>query len=101
MDQTNVSESASNNSQSVKMDPKWIGILEAVILFCIMILAVVGNFLVVAVVYRRRELRRTETHIFIVNLSLTDIFVALLCMPFSIAVPNENPSGRTVTNSLL
>ena len=84
MDQTNFSESASNNSQSVKMDPKWIGILEAVILFCIMILAVVGNFLVVAVVYRRRELRRTETHIFIVNLSLTDIFVALLCMPFSI-----------------
>lgn len=84
MDQTNFSESASNNSQSVKMDPKWIGILEAVILFCIMILAVVGNFLVVAVVYRRRELRRTETHMFIVNLSLTDIFVALLCMPFSI-----------------
>ena len=84
MDQTNFSESASNNSQSVKMDPKWIGILEAVILFCIMILAVVGNFLVVAVVYRRRELRRTETHIFIVNLSLTDIFVALLCTPFSI-----------------
>ena len=84
MDQTNFNESASNNSQSVEMDPKWIGILEAVILFCIMILAVGGNFLVVAVVYRRRELRRSETHIFIINLSLTDIFVALLCMPFSI-----------------
>lgn len=83
MDQTNFSESASSNSQSVEMDPKWIGILEAVILFCIMILAVGGNFLVVAVVYRRRELRRTETHIFIVSLSFTDIFVALLCIPFS------------------
>ena len=82
---TNLSDhTAHNNSQPGEMDPKWIGILEAAVLFCIMLLAVVGNFLVIAVVYRRRELRRTETHIFIVNLSLTDISVALLCMPFAI-----------------
>ena len=82
---TNFSDhSARNNSLSGEMDPKWIGILEAGTLLCIMLLALVGNFLVIAVVYRRRELRRTETHIFIVNLSLTDISVALLCMPFSI-----------------
>lgn len=84
MDNNNTSDSAASAFQSSdEMDPTWIGILEASILFCIMLVAIIGNFLVIAVVYRRRELRRTETHIFIVNLSLTDIFVALLCMPFS------------------
>lgn len=81
---TNFSESASNASRLDELDPVWIGIVEAAILFLIMLLAIVGNFLVIAVVYRRRELRRTETHIFIVNLSFTDISVALLCMPFSL-----------------
>ena len=82
--QMNFNDSSSNASHSDEMDPRWVGILEAVILSFIMLLAIVGNFLVIAVVYRRRELRRTETHIFIINLSLTDISVALLCMPFSI-----------------
>ena len=84
MDSNNTSDSAANESHSGnEIDPTWIGILEATVLCLIMLVAIVGNFLVIAVVYRRRELRRTETHIFIVNLSLTDIFVALLCMPFS------------------
>lgn len=82
--ENNTSDSTTSAFQSSgEMDPTWIGILEAAILFFIMLVAIIGNFLVIAVVYRRRELRRTETHIFIVNLSLTDIFVALLCMPFS------------------
>lgn len=80
---TNGTTANATRSES-DMDPMWIGILEASVLFCIMLLAIIGNFLVIAVVYRRRELRRTETHMFIVNLSLTDIFVALLCMPFSL-----------------
>lgn len=66
------------------MDPAWVRFLEAVILFCIMLLAIGGNVLVIAVIYRRPELRKTETHIFMINLSITDICVALLCMPFSI-----------------
>ncbi|XP_068749169.1 melatonin receptor type 1A-like isoform X1 [Montipora capricornis] len=78
---TNISHSGF--SGDIK-DPKWIGILEAVILTFIMMLAILGNLLVIAVIYRRQELRRTETHIFMVNLSITDISVALLCMPFSI-----------------
>lgn len=84
--ENNTSDSTASASQSGQneMDPKWIGILEAAILFFIMLMAIIGNFLVIAVVYRRRDLRRTETHIFIVNLSLTDISVALLCMPFSL-----------------
>ena len=84
MDNSTSGITANVSQSSDEMDPKWIGILEASILFFIMLLAITGNFLVIAVVYRRRELRRTETHIFIVNLSLTDIFVALLCMPFSL-----------------
>jgi len=84
MANNNTRDSAANVSHSGnEIDPAWIGILEATILFLVMLVAIIGNFLVIAVVYRRRELRRTETHIFIVNLSLTDIFVALLCMPFS------------------
>lgn len=85
MNQSFSRDSSRNLSQTMEeMDPQWIGILEALILFFIMLLAICGNFLVIAVVYRRRELRRTETHIFIVNLSITDISVALLCMPFSL-----------------
>ena len=63
---------------------KWIGILEGTLLGFILFAAVVGNMLVCAVVYRRSQLRRTVTHIFITNLAATDISVALLCMPFSI-----------------
>ena len=48
----------------------------------IMVAALVGNFLVCFVVYRKRKLR-TGTNIFIVNLACADIAVALLCVPFS------------------
>ena len=80
----NTTAAPSTLSVDDEYDPEWVGIFEAVLLFFILLLAIVGNFLVIAVVYRRRELRRSETHIFIVNLSVTDISVALLCMPFSL-----------------
>lgn len=64
-------------------NPQWAAFLEAIALIAIMFSAVVGNSLVVAVVYRKKELRNV-TSIFIINLSISDIAVAVLCMPFSI-----------------
>ena len=48
----------------------------------IMMAALVGNFLVCFVVYRKKKLR-TGTNIFIVNLACADFAVALFCVPFS------------------
>ena len=64
-------------------NPQWAKFVEALVLTAIMFSAIIGNSLVVAVVYRRKELRNV-TSIFIVNLSISDIAVAVLCMPFSI-----------------
>ena len=64
-------------------NPTWAALLEALTLTAIMLSAIIGNSLVVAVVYRKKELRNV-TSIFIVNLSISDIAVAILCMPFSI-----------------
>lgn len=33
------------------MDLKWIGILEVLVLFCIMLFVIIGNFFVIVVVY--------------------------------------------------
>ena len=73
-----------NSTATASDEVEWVGVVEAILLALILLAAVLGNALVCAVVYRRRELRRTVTHIFIMALAVTDIAVALLCMPFSI-----------------
>ncbi|XP_061129763.1 neuropeptide Y receptor type 2-like [Syngnathus typhle] len=50
----------------------------------IIALGVVGNTLVIHVVFRFRRLR-TVTNFFIANLALADLLVASLCLPFTLA----------------
>lgn len=56
----------------------------AVLLLAFMVLAVLGNAMVVLTVLRHRGMR-TRTNMFIVNLAVADILVALLDMPVSLA----------------
>lgn len=56
----------------------------AVLLLIFMVLAVLGNSMVVLTVIRHRGMR-TRTNMFIVNLAVADILVALLDMPVSLA----------------
>ncbi|KAL3205610.1 hypothetical protein MRX96_011097 [Rhipicephalus microplus] len=56
----------------------------AVLLLAFMVLAVLGNAMVVLTVLRHRGMR-TRTNMFIVNLAIADILVALLDMPVSMA----------------
>lgn len=56
----------------------------AVLLLIFMVLAVLGNSMVVLTVIRHKGMR-TRTNMFIVNLAVADILVALLDMPVSLA----------------
>ena len=48
--------------------------------FCIFVVGIVGNLLVVLVVIKNAHMR-TITNIFIVNLAIGDILVILICLP--------------------
>ena len=56
----------------------------ATLLFIIMLLAFLGNLLTSLIFFRRPRLR-TPTNISILFLSLSDILMAVLVMPFSLA----------------
>ncbi|XP_065301625.1 melatonin receptor type 1C-like [Dermacentor albipictus] len=58
--------------------------IMAVLLLAFIVLAVMGNAMVVLTVLRHRGMR-TRTNMFIVNLAIADILVALLDMPVSMA----------------
>ena len=60
-------------------------ITEAAILVCLIILAFVGNVLVCIAVFKTAHLR-TIPNMFITNLAVSDILMAVVCMPISLHV---------------
>ena len=60
-------------------------ITEAAILVCLIILAFVGNVLVCIAVFKKAHLR-TIPNMFIMNLAVSDILMAIVCMPISLHV---------------
>ena len=60
-------------------------ITEAAILVCLIILAFVGNVLVCIAVFKKVHLR-TIPNMFITNLAVSDILMAIVCMPVSLHV---------------
>ena len=67
------------------MDAKPLAIISAKSIFAIaiMLTSVIGNSLVLAVVYRNPRLR-TITNAYVINLAVSDILMALFCMPLTI-----------------
>ena len=55
----------------------------AIVLVCIIVLAIGGNIMVILTILRHRGMR-TRTNMFIVNLAVADILVAALDMPVSL-----------------
>lgn len=51
----------------------------------ILLVGLAGNLLVIAVVWRERELSRSSTGAFIVNLAIADLLVLSICLPTFIA----------------
>ena len=58
-------------------------ILEAGVLVAIALMAVCGNFLIGLVVHKTRSRTLGEARFFILGLTISDLFMAVLCMPLS------------------
>lgn len=52
----------------------------------IFLLSVLGNSLIIAVLVRNRRMR-TVTNLFLLSLSVSDLMVSLVCIPFTL-IPN-------------
>ena len=63
--------------------PMYMVIIYSVAYTIIMIVAIVGNLMVVAVVVRTKSMH-TVINYFIVNLAIADIMVALICLPMTL-----------------
>ncbi|PVD38909.1 hypothetical protein C0Q70_01534 [Pomacea canaliculata] len=68
----------------------------------VFIVALAGNLCVVAVVYKDRRFH-TPTYVFIVNLALADLSVAIVCLPITLLtnlynVDAESSALRTLTS---
>lgn len=63
--------------------PLYMIILYSLAYTIIMIVAIVGNLMVVAVVVRNKSMH-TVINYFIVNLAIADIMVALICLPMTL-----------------
>ncbi|KAF0292994.1 Octopamine receptor beta-2R [Amphibalanus amphitrite] len=81
-----VNGSASNSSTlGVADTPGYLLVLKAISLCTIIVMAVLGNLLVVVSVYRYRKLRNI-TNCFVVSLAIADVLVSLIAMPFNASV---------------
>ena len=66
--------------KDVPQAPTYILVCVSLLYIVIFIVGMTGNFLVVLVVCRTHEMRNT-TNFFLVNLSIADLLVILVCMP--------------------
>ncbi|XP_062574419.1 melanopsin-like isoform X2 [Saccostrea cucullata] len=82
----NVSNATSGPEVNNSAHTSW-SLLETIVfgtwLSISMIFAIVGNFMVIAVVWRHRGMR-TRTNMFIVNLAIADFLIGILLAPFSL-----------------
>jgi len=74
--------------------------------FCIIImcLGVIGNVMVPIVIFKTKDMRNS-TNIFLVNLSIADLMVLLVCTPTVLVEVNSRPEtwvlGREMCKSTL
>ncbi|GBP52991.1 Octopamine receptor beta-2R [Eumeta japonica] len=89
----NASGNSSDNVTSAETHEAWISSilfkLRTAVLLLIVIMAVLGNLLVIVSVMRHRKLR-VITNYFVVSLAFADILVAMVVMPFNFSVQFYN-----------
>ncbi|XP_012288813.1 growth hormone secretagogue receptor type 1 [Orussus abietinus] len=81
---------ADNITSTPYMLPGYIRITSTVICIVVMVLGVLGNLMVPLVVLRGKEMRNS-TNIFLVNLSVADLCVLLICAPTVLVEVNSRP----------
>jgi hypothetical protein len=69
-----------NESFAEPTFPSYVRTTSTLLCGIILFIGIVGNILVPIVVWRNKELR-SSTNIFLVNLSLADLLILLVCMP--------------------
>lgn len=86
MDWLNLNESSLAHRNTSNTDPThFMSIFHAAVIIFIMAVIIVGNVLVLLVIYHQRirpSLR--VANMFIANLAVVDLFIALLLFPFSV-----------------
>lgn len=83
-------EKVLENNNSVLVNPTtatpaWLttGRIQIPLYATILLLAVIGNFLVILTLVQNRRMR-TITNVFLLNLAVSDILLGVLCMPFTL-----------------
>ena len=80
LDAEQLSTQRPRNSGSVPEAPVYILAIVSILYCIIFLVGMAGNFLVILVVCRTSDMRNT-TNFFLVNLSVADLLVILVCMP--------------------
>ncbi|XP_068164731.1 cholecystokinin receptor type A [Antennarius striatus] len=81
----NISECESE--QKARSEPQDINQTVRIVLYSfIFLLSVTGNSLIIAVLVRNKRMR-TVTNLFLLSLSISDLMVSLVCIPFTL-IPN-------------
>ncbi|XP_017887711.1 growth hormone secretagogue receptor type 1-like isoform X2 [Ceratina calcarata] len=85
---------SANKSENATVDlymlPAYIRTTSMIVCIVVMVLGIIGNLMVPLVVFRGKDMRNS-TNIFLVNLSLADLCVLLVCTPTVLVEVNSGP----------
>ncbi|XP_031828214.1 ecdysis triggering hormone receptor isoform X2 [Nomia melanderi] len=79
-----------NATTVLYMLPAYIRTTSMVVCIIVMVLGIIGNLMVPLVVFRAKDMRNS-TNIFLVNLSVADLCVLLICTPTVLVEVNSGP----------
>ncbi|CAL7935570.1 unnamed protein product [Xylocopa violacea] len=79
-----------NATSDLYMLPAYIRITSMIVCIVVMVLGIIGNLMVQLVVFRGKDMRNS-TNIFLVNLSIADLCVLLICTPTVLVEVNSGP----------
>ncbi|XP_043796296.1 orexin receptor type 1 isoform X2 [Apis laboriosa] len=80
----------SRNATDLYMLPPYIRNTSMITCIIVMVLGIIGNLMVPIVVFRGKDMRNS-TNIFLVNLSVADLCVLLICTPTILVEVNSGP----------
>jgi hypothetical protein len=90
IDLYNTSNVSNLNETSSSVFPNYIRTTSMVFCIIIMCLGVIGNVMVPIVIFKTKDMRNS-TNIFLVNLSVADLMVLLVCTPTVLVEVNSRP----------
>ncbi|KAK9302060.1 hypothetical protein QLX08_005799 [Tetragonisca angustula] len=85
-----VIKSENTSERDLYMLPAYIRTTSMVACIVVMVLGIIGNLMVPIVVFRGKDMRNS-TNIFLVNLSVADLCVLLICTPTVLVEVNSGP----------